>query len=92
MKPSNFTRQPFGSIAKKSESETVASNIMRILKRTGDKWRLLEWTEYQHERRKDGNFSIDEKYHFEDVNHFCVSEQQAKKFCNDWGIEDEEIN
>jgi len=38
MKPSDFTTQPMGSVLGKYEAETVAKNIMLILKRTGDEF------------------------------------------------------
>jgi len=38
-KPSDFTNEPMGSVLQKSEAETVARNIMVILKRTGDTYK-----------------------------------------------------
>ena len=60
MKPSNFTKQPIASVLQKSEAETIARNIMVILKRTGDSFRPLSWDEYKAERLKDGHFTESE--------------------------------
>ena len=60
LKPSDFMgAHPFDSLMQKSESETIARNIMAILGRTGNKFRLLNWDEYKKERLKDGNFNED---------------------------------
>lgn len=52
MNPSNYTTFPWDSVLQNAESETIAQNIMIILKRTGDKWRKLSFEEYQQERKK----------------------------------------
>lgn len=88
MTPSNFTSFPMGSIAQKSEAEQVARNIMIVLKRTGNTWRPLTWEEYRAERMKDGAFASGvhlEKVYFEQVSGYCVSAEQAQRFCADWG-------
>jgi len=64
-RPSDFTVQPWGSVLQKSEAETIAANIMVILKRTGDEWRSLTWDEYKTERLKDGSFTEGEKVYFD---------------------------
>ena len=46
MKPSDFRKHPLDSILQNTESEIVARNIMVILARTGDEFRLMEWDEY----------------------------------------------
>lgn len=47
-KPSDFaTTYPWSSVARKSEVERIALNILKILKRTGDEWRELSWEEYK---------------------------------------------
>jgi hypothetical protein len=84
MNPSNFTKTAYDSVLKNSESETVARNIMVILSRTGDKFRLLSWDEYKTERTKDGNFTESEKQYFDRVVGFCVSAESAKAFCPNW--------
>ncbi len=85
MKPSDFKKaNPMGSVARKSEAETVASNIMTILSRTGDEWRDLEWEEYKEERLKDGNFSFYEKKYFEQVIGYCKNQDTAILFAPDW--------
>ncbi len=85
MKPSDFAKvQPWNSVKQSSEAETVATNIMKILKRTGDTWRWLDYDEYETERKKDGNYSTRENYYYRDVVDFCVSEDTARLFCPAW--------
>ena len=83
-KPSNFTTQPFNSVARKSEAETVARNIMVILSRTGDKWRRLMWSEYAEERRKDGADFEEEYYYFQAYVECTESAEAARLFAPDW--------
>jgi len=83
-KPSNFTAQPWSSVAQSSEAETIARNIMVILKRTGDTFRNLSWEEYSQERKKDGKFSEREKKYFNQVIDYCVSAETARLFSRTW--------
>lgn len=89
MKPSNFTAHPYNSVKRKSESETVAANIMRILKRTGNTFRNLNWDEYKAERLNDDNFSEKEHAYFLDVIGFCASAETAVLFSPAWVQEEE---
>ncbi len=84
MKPSDFTMQPYNSVLQKSEAETIAANIMVILKRTGDEFRELGWDEYKAERLKDGRFSGIEEMYFKKVIPYCKSEDTAKLFSPTW--------
>ncbi len=91
MKPSDFTVKPWSSVFMKSEAESIARNIMIILKRTGDIWRELSWEEYSLERKKDaetdkgGGFnSWKEEPFFEQVQPYTVSEEQARLFSPTW--------
>ena len=85
LKPSNFCTYPWSSVFGKSEAETIAKNIMVILKRTGNEWRDLSFEEYKDERVKDGNFSeFIEKSYFDDVADYCKSAQMAAKFSPTW--------
>lgn len=85
MQPSDFTSQPWSCVFRKSESETIARNIMVILKRTGDQWRELPWEEYKAERLKDGSFSEwKEKPEFERVQPYTTSPDQARLFSPTW--------
>lgn len=98
MNPSDFSGVwPWSSVFQKSEAEQIAINLMRILKRTGDKWRELKWEEYAEIRKADEakavsedpkyryNFSEwAEKPHFDQVSRFCVSEEAAKSFSPAW--------
>lgn len=98
MNPSDFSGVwPWSSVFQKIEAEQVAINLMRILKRTGDKWRSLTWEEYSEIRKADEakavsedpkyryNFSEwAEKAHFDQVSRFCVSEEAAKSFSPAW--------
>ena len=83
-KPSDFTNHPFSSVLRKTEHEMVAANIMKILKRTGDKFRPLTWDEYKLERKKDGRFSTMEKGSFDKVIDYCASVQTARLFSKSW--------
>lgn len=87
LKPSNFCSKPFNSVLKISECETVARNIMVILSRTGDVFRLLSWEEYKAEREKDGSFTESEHQYFDSVVGFCVAAESAKAFCPTWVVE-----
>lgn len=84
MKPSNFCTHPYDSVLKNNESETVARNIMVILKRTGNKFRTLSWDEYKAEREKDGQFTWSEREYFDRVSGFCTSAESAIAFCENW--------
>lgn len=84
MKPSNFTSFPWNSVFQNTETETVALNIMIVLKRTGDTWRGLTWGEYKREREKDGNFSDREHAWFDRVIEYCQSEATVRLVCRDW--------
>lgn len=84
LKPSNFTMCPWDCIFQQSEYETIATNIMVILKRTGDKWRKLSWKEYKKERLKDGNFTGSEVGYFDKVVKYCSSWQEAISFSPKW--------
>ena len=85
MKPSDFkNKSTMGSVARKSEAETIARYIMKILARTGDAFRLLSWEEYKAERQKDGNFSERERPFFDDVVQYCANSHGAAAFCPGW--------
>lgn len=83
-KPSDFAFHPWDCVFHKMEAEVIASNIMAILKRTGDTWRELTWEEYSNERCKDGNFSETEHAYFDGVIGYCKSEDTARLFSKDW--------
>ncbi len=53
---------------------------MAILARTGNEWRSLSWEEYRTERQKDGNFSEEERPHFDQVSKYCESAEDANLF------------
>lgn len=84
MKPSDFTTHPYSSVFMKSEHETVATNIMVILKHTGNTFRDLSWQEYKEERLKDGDFSSEEQRFFNDVKPYTVNSEVAKTFSKSW--------
>lgn len=84
MKPSDFTSQPYSSVIGKSEAETIARNIMVILKRTGNEFRNLSWEEYSTERKKDGAFTDSEKRYFDQVIDYCQSSETAQLFSLTW--------
>lgn len=83
--PSTFSKvHPFSSVLFKSEAETIARNIMTILKRTGDNFRRLPWEEYKEERLKDGQFSEGEKQYFDKVIDYCEDAKSATLFSPSW--------
>ena len=85
MKPSDFLHDdPYDSALQNSECETIARNIIVILKRTGDEFRELSFEEYKAEREKDKAFSQREKSYFDKVNPYCKDEESAKSFSNHW--------
>ncbi len=83
-KPSDFLEYPIASVLQTAEAETVARNIMVILKRKGDEFKPLSWDEYKEERLKDGFFNENEKQYFDDVIGYCASEDTAKLFSKVW--------
>jgi hypothetical protein len=84
-KPSDFAKvSNMASVLQKAEAEIVASNIMVILKRTGDKWRRLGWREYEKERQLDGQFHQMEQLYFDKVKNFCTTAEKAATFCPGW--------
>lgn len=83
-KPSDFTEQPWNSVLQKSEAETIARNIMVILKRTGNKWRKLSWEEYKSEREKDGEFTESERGYFNQVLPYTLTAENAATFSKSW--------
>lgn len=86
-KPSAFAgKSTMGSVKQSSEHETIASNIMKILERTGDVFRPLSWDEYSEERKKDGNFTSRERTYFDGVIDFFKSADTARLFCDGWKI------
>lgn len=84
MKPSDFNTYPWNSVCQESESETVAKNIMIILKKLGDSWKDLNWDEYKALRLIDGNFSEIEKKYFDKVIGYCKSADTAVLFSPEW--------
>jgi hypothetical protein len=97
-KPSDFaTTYPWSSVAQKSETESIAVNIMKILKRTGDEWRELTWEEYKEIRladeaaalAKDPKYRINfaeylEKPAFEQALPYTTSAAKACEFSRCW--------
>ena len=75
-----------------AECEWVATNIMKILARTGDEFRPITLEEYKAERMKDveagtdkgGGWSYMEASIFERVSNCAKSAELASKFCKDW--------
>jgi len=82
--PKDFTDKPTNSILQKSETETIARNIMVILERTGNTFRPISWGEYKEERRKDGNFTESELKYFNAVSPYCQSQKIAELFSPAW--------
>jgi hypothetical protein len=83
-KPSAFSSFPYSSIFGECNCEVIAQNIMVILKRTGNAFRLLTWKEYSKERKQDGNFNTREERFFNKVVESCSTEAGARKFSKEW--------
>lgn len=94
MNPSNFIMQPWSCVFGYSEYETVARNIMLILKRTGNSFRELSFEEYEAERLKDGNYSSREKEYFDKVIPYCRNAEEASKFSKTWAevVQNDDLN
>lgn len=87
MKPSFFAnKHPWCSVFGTGEHETVAVNIMRILKRTGDVFRELTFDEYKAVRLEDGYFNDIEEHYFNDVIEYCKSSDAAQTFSASWEV------
>ena len=84
-KPSDFKQEPFNSLTQSFETELVASNIMKILARTGNTWRRLSIEEYEKERFKDGSFSKREIHFFDKVIDYTTCERKALEYSVNWG-------
>jgi hypothetical protein len=85
LRPSDFCIKPWSCIFRQSEYETIALNIMKILKKYGDEFDNITWEEYRKARLEDGNFSEREKSYFDRVVDYCTDPNEAKKFSKDWG-------
>jgi hypothetical protein len=87
-RPSDISREhPWNSVFENWEHEQIASNIMKILKRTGDTFRELSFGEYKDERVKDGADAgaVDrEQGYFERVLKYTVSAEMAARFSPSW--------
>ena len=80
LRPSDFAKvHPWDSRLQKSESETIARNVMVALKNNGDKWRALTWGEYEQQRSKDGcSYCGGEKYYFLRNGLICANNCKCK--------------
>jgi len=90
IKPSDFIQtKPWDSIAEDSDAETIAVNILKILKRNGDTWRLLTEDEYKEARFKNDpdlqqrHLNAELKY-FNQYCQYLDSPENAAKFSPDW--------
>lgn len=89
LSPEDFTSFPDTSVANDFKKEQVAQNIMIILARTGNKFRLLSWEEYRKGMMEESAmgdivFSESDRPHFEDVKMYCKSASDALRFCKTW--------
>ena len=82
--PSDFRQHPFDSVLHNYEAEVVACNILIILSRTDNVFRLLSWEEYKLEREKDGEFTKSEEGYFKQVVGFCTTAEAARTFSPVW--------
>jgi hypothetical protein len=81
--PSTFCEFPWDSALQSSESEVIAVNCMKIMRRLGNNWGLT-WAQYKEERQKDGGFSMSEKQYFERVQQYVKDGESAKRFSKVW--------
>lgn len=82
--PADYCQIPWSSRFNKSESETVITNVMIILKRNGNKWGPIDWKEYKKGRQKDLNFTDSEKVYFDEVHRYCFSAKNASLVSANW--------
>jgi hypothetical protein len=82
------TIHPFDSVLQSNECETVARNILVILARTGNVFRLLTWDEYKAQRLIDGHFTEREKLFFHKVVLHCATVENARLFSRYWNIKE----
>ena len=83
LKPSNFCEFPWDSAVQDCDSEVIAVNCMKIMRRLGDNWGLT-WAQYSTERKKDGGFGSSEKWHFDRVQKYVKDGSSARTFCKAW--------
>lgn len=85
-KPSDFSKVfPYSSLLQDGDSEQIAKNIMLIIARTQDAWRVLPLDEYEQEIANDGRkVSHNERIHFNLVVAHCASEDNARNFSPSW--------
>ena len=83
LKPSTFCEFPWDSAVQDADSEVIAVNCMKIMRRLGDNWGLT-WATYSAERKKDGGFGSSEKYHFDRVQQYVKDGESAKRFSKVW--------
>jgi len=86
-RPSNYTSHPTDSASQKSETETIARNIMIILKQAGNEFRDLPFEEYVTARMGHGaseREARNEKRYFDKAIPHCLSSDLADKFCRNW--------
>lgn len=80
-KPSDFVNiQPWDSVFQKSEYETTASCIMKLLANTGDTWRELTYEEYVKAQP-----NANEK-RFKEVIKYFKSADTVRLFSKSWDI------
>ena len=91
LKPSDFLNLPVGSKLRESHDilfaqmvEITALNIMTILARTGNDWRLLQWDEFRSELDKHGNYPPGTRKFFNYAVAHTQSAEAAKQFCPVW--------
>ncbi len=90
-KPSDFTNHPFSSVEQNCECAIIATNIMKVLWKTGDTFRELTEDEYRTEREKDGHFTKKEMSCFRKVIRYCKNPDTAKLFSKAWQDEPVEV-
>jgi uncharacterized Zn finger protein len=85
LRPRDFVAVPDGSIFPSTEHEIIASNIMKILARTDNRFRPITWDEYWSESSKDRSQVTDDPGVFFQVVVHCISAEQAVLVSPVWG-------
>ncbi len=85
LKPSDFTIFPCCSTFGKTEPESVAVSIMRVLVTLGDEWQPLTWEEFAAAASPAGNTHYTrEREYFDQVMPHCRNAETAKLFSPAW--------
>jgi hypothetical protein len=84
-RPSHFTNYPWSSVKQKSEWESIAQNIMRVMSEHGNDFSIgLSLEQYTAYREKEGGSVRISQESFDELMEYCKSAETAKLFSKDW--------